>query len=766
MARVKHRKIPRGRRGRRNPSTNYRGNQEISHLKRIKETPFYRSNGEPADPRDCARWPHSPWCGGNPFTLQPVGVEFDVVNSGCTIGVRAVPVFGFVRGPNYDFVYVKPRCRDDTASPPPRPQNEDIWEGLPGLPLDFEGLFVVRANRYVTRGEVRNTSEVSHVSVKHFPERQTRSTNEPFLTVDIDFDTTYSGKDYSENIQYALVWKWRSWKYSSRGLSFDFNILFGTRKIPGALDYYYGAILFVLYGKYSDVLSFFEGYPRTHPDSYTGSTTAINRLKIVNYESSPPPPPPPPSPLPPRRRRRRKDKMSCCHYNKYMLAKIYRQTVQNQVEIQRIKSSLDGDSPLSWGELIFDNLGRLVELIFGKVDEILDKVTSLVETIGSIIQAIISEELQLLISSIDELINEKETVDIEVLKEGIETINSRLGSDSFPIVFGGQAVGDIALYLQEMGAFLTSDSTAFPVSVTIGDGEQSQNLTFNDLQQLIEYFGSKIYQNEKILGFDEYPAVLPTSLLEASEDDDQTMEVANLPQLFEWLIRQFDALTGQYPVRIKIEDTDLTEEGNQEAETVLSNQSEALAEIYGQLMNVSINTELANKAFVKILIESGEAKLTANHNLNLLEALFEYLGVDLSENSEKIPLQFTPGEESIPAFLQESEAPIQAPVFKDRGAGTLNDTLVKLLQAASITKAANWRDLASAGNIANLIKNYKENIDKISSDDEGEWDEFVEKFEAGFINETGVSETQLPYGRSYDKRPKIREVGTDAPDNS
>jgi len=53
----------------------------------------------PADPRDCDRYPDSPYCGGNPISPAPIALEPDIGFDECGGYISVTPVLGFTRMP-------------------------------------------------------------------------------------------------------------------------------------------------------------------------------------------------------------------------------------------------------------------------------------------------------------------------------------------------------------------------------------------------------------------------------------------------------------------------------------------------------------------------------------------------------------------------------------------------------------------------------------------------------------------------------------------
>lgn len=110
------------------------------HLRQIPNTPFYVTPDEPADPRDCARYPDSPYCGGNPFSFRPVAINPQIVNNECATGIKITPVLGFVKLPPIEILHIKPKCQP--KRPPPS-------SGGPVAPWTPKGSKAIRSGIYI-----------------------------------------------------------------------------------------------------------------------------------------------------------------------------------------------------------------------------------------------------------------------------------------------------------------------------------------------------------------------------------------------------------------------------------------------------------------------------------------------------------------------------------------------------------------------------------------------------------------------------------------
>lgn len=84
----------------------------------IFNSPFYMTPDDPADPRDCDRYPDSIYCGGFPWTWTPVGIEPAIVLDECNVGIELKPILGWTILPPVQIYYRKQTegCR---FNPPP-----------------------------------------------------------------------------------------------------------------------------------------------------------------------------------------------------------------------------------------------------------------------------------------------------------------------------------------------------------------------------------------------------------------------------------------------------------------------------------------------------------------------------------------------------------------------------------------------------------------------------------------------------------------------
>ncbi len=65
----------------------------------IGDTGLYVTPSEPADPRDCDRYPDSPFCSGNPFSFKLLDIGATFVLDECNIGIVFTGAIGFIKMP-------------------------------------------------------------------------------------------------------------------------------------------------------------------------------------------------------------------------------------------------------------------------------------------------------------------------------------------------------------------------------------------------------------------------------------------------------------------------------------------------------------------------------------------------------------------------------------------------------------------------------------------------------------------------------------------
>jgi hypothetical protein len=206
----------------------------------------------------------------------------------------------------------------------------------------------------------------------------------------------------------------------------------------------------------------------------------------------------------------------------------------------------------------------------------------------------------------------------------------------------------------------------------------------------------------------------------------------------------------------------------------LPNLAESIAEFEGQLLSIMTNVDALVALQVKNLAESGMARQEAIKGYLASKAIIKYMAFKATETDVPVPMTFTAGAETISALLEESEGHIKGTDYVEKE--TLRDVYLDLLQAAAIIRAVHWQKIDTktdtksqllnilrgsvdlAASIANP-QNLNGNGGEKTFNPENNFEDFIDSVEDGFRNTTGITDIQNPYGKTPDRRPRIRQIG-------
>ncbi|MEC4806680.1 MAG: hypothetical protein SAJ12_09000 [Jaaginema sp. PMC 1079.18] len=282
-----------------------------------------------------------------------------------------------------------------------------------------------------------------------------------------------------------------------------------------------------------------------------------------------------------------------------------------------------------------------------------------------------------------------------------------------------------------------------------GDGEEG------NLSDRLDKLERKLDRVCELLGDADFPVKVPECL---TDEKEKIVEKTNLPQLISWQTLQLDALMGQFPICIKIKDADLDEEGDQEREIKIPNIAEGLAELLGQAASGAIIGGTTLNVATRCLIEAGYAKKIATQNYFYHEATADYMGYEIEEGYEPVAFSFDPCQvEDLEKALQATEQPVPCVRFKQKDNNDLPATLEQLLRAAAIIHGVFFNPV----NPNNPKGTFKQDLTALDREDESEFDDFTRDTEKGFTGKAGIRDADNPWGRPYEQRPRIREIGSD-----
>jgi hypothetical protein len=284
----------------------------------------------------------------------------------------------------------------------------------------------------------------------------------------------------------------------------------------------------------------------------------------------------------------------------------------------------------------------------------------------------------------------------------------------------------------------------------------------------------------KRLGISKFPGKLPETIIqETPKEGEQPAEPSQVPiedlvDLLNWQFERDDERWGQWQVELDIKDDDITKEGDQEKQIKLPNLAESIGEFQGQLLSILTNVDALVALQIKTLAESGMARQEAIKGYLAAKAIIKYMAFKSTETDVPVPMTFTPGADSISELLIESECHIKGTDYTEKE--TLRDVQLDLLQAAAIIRAVHWQRIDIKTNtksqLLNILKgsvNLATSLAKPQSqsgngtektfDPENNFEDFLDNVEDGFRNTTGVTDVQNPYGKSSNRRPRIKQIG-------
>jgi hypothetical protein len=282
------------------------------------------------------------------------------------------------------------------------------------------------------------------------------------------------------------------------------------------------------------------------------------------------------------------------------------------------------------------------------------------------------------------------------------------------------------------------------------------------------------------LGIAKFPGRLPSTIIqEVSKEGEEPAEPSQVPikdfvDLLNWQFERDDERWGQWEIQIDIKDSDITKEGDQKKSIKFPNLAESVAELEGQILSIMTNVDALVALQVKNLAESGMARQEAIKGYLASKAIIKYMAFKSSETDVPVPMTFTAGAETLSELLKESEGHIKGTDYTEKE--TFRDVCVDLLQAAAIIRAVHWQRIDTKTDTKSQLLNIlKGSVDLATSiakpakskgdgqeqafNPEKDFEDFIDAVEDGFRNTTGITDLQNPYGKSPDRRPRIRQIG-------
>jgi hypothetical protein len=244
------------------------------------------------------------------------------------------------------------------------------------------------------------------------------------------------------------------------------------------------------------------------------------------------------------------------------------------------------------------------------------------------------------------------------------------------------------------------------------------------------------------LGCKQFPVEVPQSLYGNS---DKTTKLQDVPNLWGYWLRQMDALMGQWPIDIEIEDDDPTQEGRQVKKLELPNIAETLAEIFGLAYKIDTTGDLTTEMMLRLIPEVIATKNSSLTTQDYVKANASYLGYRGNPVTRKVEYAFDVEQvDSLPGLLKTVTKNIQG--WQEEDPDTVDSYLKRLMFAAGIIKAAFMMD---GDNVRRLL----DSVDGIFRDElenDNDWEVFLRRLER---------ETD-PFNRNSIPRPNVQNTQT------
>lgn len=186
---------------------------------------------------------------------------------------------------------------------------------------------------------------------------------------------------------------------------------------------------------------------------------------------------------------------------------------------------------------------------------------------------------------------------------------------------------------------------------------------------------------------ESFPAEMPEKItVDADNPENRIKRINTLP---EWLMYRFDIddeRWGEFEVKVEIDDVNLMTKEKEHAEIKLPNLAEAIAEIFGMVMEITISHQVTQNAVLTCLHETGLAHAAAFKAGREVSEILDYLGFETQEKYEKLKTAFTPEADNFEELLEPNESKVKITSQKN-AKETLQTALNQIKEIFSIVRA-------------------------------------------------------------------------------
>lgn len=255
----------------------------------------------------------------------------------------------------------------------------------------------------------------------------------------------------------------------------------------------------------------------------------------------------------------------------------------------------------------------------------------------------------------------------EETNDKLNLILEKLGTCE--VTIPGKLIGD--------GAVVGKDGKPIP----------APDADLKSLTDIVEFLPKLIASR---LGTGTYPITVPTSLL-SNDDDKSTQKLGNLSEFIHWFVLQFDALVGEFPIKIEIVDADAAKPGDQKKEVKLPNLAEAIAELYGLAFQNGYNSSIELDLQLRTIAEIIKFGNMSVETYDYAKAIVKHLGFKGNKVERKLPYSVNPSQTNdLDKFRTEVDLVTQGYEYEDKQ--THAEQMKQLIYVAAMLKSLYWNE--------------------------------------------------------------------------
>jgi hypothetical protein len=601
----------------------------------------------------------SPWCGGNPLTIEPVGLEIELAYDECNVWIEISPTLAFLKLPPGQIAYRFPgKCREEP--PPDPPKTADPGKKTYRKPKGLDPLASV------------------------------------FAFVGNDYGSTTIGQQYVEG---NFIYKYRTFAYLS-----DWKFSWTDFKCPGTVDLYDMANSGFYYN--SPITGFFE-FTTTinNVDTYEGQTEADSSSNTSTGKGE------------------WDTTGGWGVYYPYIAisedGKVisYRTKDGSITQVQPVGTPIYGvfeaigNGALTHQTGIFKGSWQIIDLYLGAVEAPISTSVNEMPAGESTTTGYSNIHVDLVIGQNCGSAKNRNRLPPPPKRDRdccMACCNQSPQDNSL--------LREILAQIRLANKAIGSDK--FPVQATIFDENenkqeaQSKNIRLNDVASSITKIIDRNEKISKIIGIDTFPLELPESVIVHPENDNiftkalnflnpfKNVKINSVMDLLVWKIKQDSAVLGQWGQVIQVTSTEkkkVTVDGKQiekdiekTEEVVLPNIAQTMKETILLQSQLLKNNGLVLDCVIKLLIELAQTKSISAESLKRVEDIQQYLDYPTNEITVDVPVQITFPNPSDPVDVQNDlykllkEGHIRITFDDWTGEHSQDEKFLDLLQAAKV----------------------------------------------------------------------------------